>query len=149
MTHPKMKIPERGKIYSVNEGNASNWDDVCTKYFHGLKFPSEEGKKPYSLRYIGSMVADVHRTLLYGGVFSYPADKKSPNGKLRLLYECYPMAFVIEKAGGLATDGRTRILDVIPKGIHDRHPIFLGSKLDMEEIEALYKAEDAATPKAS
>jgi len=137
-----MTIPERAKIYSVNEGNAKNWDQVCTEYFHDLKFPSDPTAKPYSLRYIGSMVADVHRTLLYGGVFAYPADKKATNGKLRLLYECNPMAYIIEKAGGIATDGRNRILDVQPTDIHERHGIFLGSKLDMEEIEARYKALD-------
>ena len=90
------------------------------------------------MRYIGSMVADVHRTLLYGGIFCYPGDKKSPNGKLRLLYECNPMAFIIEQAGGKATTGTKRILDIMPTKIHERAPIFCGSKEDVELVEALY-----------
>ena len=131
-------MPERGKIYSVNEGNAVYWDDACKGYFEKLKFP-KDGKAPYSARYIGSMVADVHRTLLYGGIFAYPADKKSKNGKLRVLYECFPMAFIVEKAGGKATTGKGRILDLVPDSIHMRSPIALGSKLDVEEYEEFYR----------
>ncbi|CAH1763513.1 2281_t:CDS:2 [Entrophospora sp. SA101] len=97
LTHPNIKIPSRGKIYSVNEGNEKYWYEPCKKYFNSLKYPPE-GKNPYSARYIGSMVADVHRTLLYGGIFAYPADKKSKNGKLRILYECFPMAFLTEQS---------------------------------------------------
>ena len=115
------------------------WDEACKKYFEKLKFPTKEGAKPYSARYVGSMVADVHRTLLYGGVFAYPGDKKSPRGKLRILYECFPMAFIMEQAGGKATTGTKRILDLQPEGIHARSPIFLGSVDDVEEIEELYK----------
>lgn len=91
LTHPNIRIPKKGKIYSCNEGNSTSWDSATRKYVEAKKNPSD-GSKPYSLRYVGSMVADVHRTLLYGGLFMYPADKKSPNGKLRLLYECSPMA---------------------------------------------------------
>jgi fructose-1,6-bisphosphatase I len=138
LTHPDIKIPTRGKIYSVNEGNAKYWDEPCIEYFNSLKFPPE-GKNPYSARYIGSMVADVHRTLLYGGIFAYPADKKSKNGKLRVLYECFPMAFLIEHAGGKATTGKERVLDITPQKIHDRCPIFLGSKDDVEDVEKIYK----------
>src|SRR5690349_10234424 len=101
------------------------WDKPCSEYFNSLKFP-KEGKKPYSSRYIGSMVADIHRTLLYGGIFAYPADSKSKSGKLRVLYECFPMAMIMEQAGGKATTGRQRMLDVQPSSIHDRSPIFLG-----------------------
>ncbi|RIA89847.1 fructose-1,6-bisphosphatase class 1/Sedoheputulose-1,7-bisphosphatase [Glomus cerebriforme] len=137
LTHPNIQIPQRGKIYSVNEGNAKYWDEACTEYFNSLKFT--EGKNPYSARYIGSMVADVHRTLLYGGIFAYPADKKSKNGKLRMLYECFPMAFLTEQAGGKATTGKERVLDITPQKIHDRCPIFLGSKEDIEDIEEIYK----------
>ncbi|CAJ0830567.1 12073_t:CDS:2 [Entrophospora sp. SA101] len=96
-TLDNIKIPSRGKIYSVNEGNEKYWYEPCKKYFNSLKYPPE-GKNPYSARYIGSMVADVHRTLLYGGIFAYPADKKSKNGKLRILYECFPMAFLTEQS---------------------------------------------------
>jgi fructose-1,6-bisphosphatase I len=98
-----------------------------------------DGKKPYSARYIGSMVADVHRTLLYGGIFGYPDDKKSAKGKLRLLYEAFPMAYLTEQAGGLATTGTGRVLDVVPGSIHERCPIWLGSKEDVEELMGFYK----------
>jgi fructose-1,6-bisphosphatase I len=119
------------------------WYPECAEYFNSLKFPSD-GKSPYSARYIGSMVADVHRTLLYGGIFAYPADKKSKNGKLRLLYECFPMAFLVEQAGGKASTGTMRTLDIVPTNIHDRAPIFLGSKEDVEDIEKIYAKHSAS-----
>ncbi|ORX99988.1 inositol phosphatase [Basidiobolus meristosporus CBS 931.73] len=139
LTHPNIQISPRGKIYSVNEGNAMYWDEACTKYFESVKFPKEEGKKPYSSRYVGSMVADVHRTLLYGGIFAYPADKKSHKGKLRVLYECFPMAMIIEQAGGRATTGKQRMLEYVPDSLHDRSPIFLGSKEDVLDLEKFYQ----------
>ncbi|KAK9943919.1 hypothetical protein M0R45_009509 [Rubus argutus] len=141
LTHPDIKIPKKGKIYSVNEGNAKNWDAPTAKYVEKCKFPTD-GSSPKSLRYVGSMVADVHRTLLYGGIFLYPADKKSPNGKLRVLYEVFPMSFLLEQAGGQAFTGKERALDLVPKKIHERSPIFLGSYDDVEEIKALYAAEE-------
>eukprot|EP00262_Sarcandra_glabra_P015583 TRINITY_DN4834_c0_g1_i1.p1 TRINITY_DN4834_c0_g1~~TRINITY_DN4834_c0_g1_i1.p1 ORF type:complete len:342 (+),score=56.51 TRINITY_DN4834_c0_g1_i1:302-1327(+) len=141
LTHPDIKIPKKGKIYSVNEGNAKNWDEPTTKYVDKCKFP-KDGSSPKSLRYIGSMVADVHRTLLYGGIFLYPGDKKSPNGKLRVLYEVFPMSFLMEQAGGQAFTGKQRALDLIPTKIHERSPIFLGSYDDVEEIKALYAAQE-------
>ncbi|CAI5960284.1 unnamed protein product, partial [Closterium sp. NIES-64] len=107
LTHPDIQMPKKGKIYSVNEGNALNWDEPTRKFVESCKFPTD-GSAPRSLRYIGSMVADVHRTLLYGGVFLYPADKKSPNGKLRVLYEVFPMSMLIEQAGGQAFTGKQR-----------------------------------------
>ncbi|KAL9359036.1 hypothetical protein Peur_047159 [Populus x canadensis] len=137
LTHPEIKIPKKGKIYSVNEGNAINWDGPTAKYVEKCKFP-EDGSSAKSLRYVGSMVADVHRTLLYGGIFLYPADKKSPNGKLRVLYEVFPMSFLMEQAGGQAFTGKQRALDLVPTKIHERSPIFLGSYDDVEEIKALY-----------
>lgn len=137
LTHPNIRVPKRGQIYSVNEGNAASWDSHVTAYVHDKKHPSNGGKV-YSQRYVGSMVADVHRTLLYGGIFMYPADKKSPNGKLRLLYECNPMAFLMEQAGGKATTGRERILDLQPTSIHQRVPIFLGSLDDIDDVLAHY-----------
>lgn len=140
LTHEDLKIPERGKIYSINEGNTRFWDPVVRAYVQDKKEPKEEGKKPYSLRYIGSMVADVHRTILYGGIFMYPADSKSKNGKLRVLYECFPMAMLCEQAGGAATNGTIRILDMVPDSIHARSPIFLGSKLDVDDITSAYKS---------
>ncbi|KAK2366567.1 Fructose-1,6-bisphosphatase, cytosolic [Trifolium repens] len=141
LTHPDIKIPKKGKIYSVNEGNAKNWDGPTASYVEKCKFPTD-GSPAKSLRYIGSMVADVHRTLLYGGTFLYPADKKSPNGKLRVLYEVFPMSFLMEQAGGQAFTGKERALDLIPTKLHERSPIFLGSYDDIEEIKALYAAEE-------
>ncbi|KAJ7974064.1 Fructose-1,6-bisphosphatase [Quillaja saponaria] len=141
LTHPDIKIPKKGKIYSVNEGNAKNWDGPTTNYVEKCKFP-KDGSSAKSLRYIGSMVADVHRTLLYGGIFLYPADKKSPNGKLRVLYEVFPMSFLMEQAGGQAFTGKQRALDLVPTKIHERSPIFLGSYDDVEEIKSFYAADE-------
>ncbi|KAM4098163.1 hypothetical protein ACJW30_07G056100 [Castanea mollissima] len=139
LTHPDIKIPKKGKIYSINEGNAKNWDKATAKYVENCKFP-KDGTSPKSLRYIGSMVADVHRTLLYGGIFMYPADKKSPNGKLRLLYEVIPMSYLMEQAGGQAFTGKQRALELVPNKIHERSPVFLGSYDDVEEIKKIYAA---------
>lgn len=133
LTHPHIEIPSRGKIYSINEGNSAYYHEPVLKYLESIKFP-EPPKKPYSARYIGSMVADVHRTLLYGGIFAYPDDKKSKDGKLRLLYEGFPMAFLIEQAGGIASTGKQRVLDVQPQKIHERVPIFLGSRDDVQDL---------------
>ncbi|CED83754.1 fructose--bisphosphatase [Phaffia rhodozyma] len=140
LTHPNIKLPDRGKIYSFNEGNSLYFHEPTRNYLDSIKYPSEEsGKKPYSARYIGSMVADVHRTLLYGGIFGYPGDKKTKSGKLRLLYEAFPMAMLIEQAGGVATTGTGRILDIQPKSIHERCPVFLGSKDDVNDLISFYK----------
>jgi len=142
LTHPDIKIPSRGKIYSFNEGNSMYFHPPVTKYLNSIKYPAS-GKSPYSARYIGSMVADVHRTLLYGGIFGYPDDKKSKKGKLRLLYEAFPMAFLVEQAGGIATTGTHRILDIVPTAIHDRCSVFLGSKDDVQDLMKFY--QDAST----
>ncbi|XP_028661380.1 fructose-1,6-bisphosphatase isozyme 2 [Erpetoichthys calabaricus] len=127
-----MKLKKKGKIYSTNEGYAKYFDPAVTEYLQKKKFP-EDGSAPYSSRYVGSMVADVHRTLAYGGIFLYPANSKSPKGKLRLLYECNPIAFLVEQAGGMATTGTQCVLDVKPESIHQRVPLVLGSKDDVEE----------------
>ncbi|KAL3457586.1 fructose-1,6-bisphosphatase [Aspergillus heterothallicus] len=138
LTHPNMQLPAKRAIYSVNEGNSMYWDEWCNAYFHSLKHP-EEGGKPYSARYIGSMVADAYRTLLYGGIFAYPADSKSPKGKLRILYECAPMAMLFENAGGLAVNSRMeRLLSVQPEHIHDRSGVFLGSKDEVQKVIDIY-----------
>jgi len=140
LTHPNMRIPLKRGIYSVNEGNSSYWTDKTKAYFESLKYPTKEGAKPYSARYIGSMVADAYRTLLYGGIFAYPADKKSPKGKLRILYECAPMAMVMENAGGLAVNSNMeRMMEVKPEHIHDRSGIFMGSKEELEKVIAAHK----------
>ena len=125
-------------IYSINEGNYQLWDPQIQQAVELFKHPEGEGAKPYSARYVGSMVSDVHRTLLYGGIFMYPADSKSKRGKLRLLYEASPMAMIMEQAGGRATTGTQRILDVVPTGIHERVPIFIGCTRDVETVERLY-----------
>lgn len=140
LTHPSIRIPEKGKLYSVNESNSANWDQPTRDWVDRCK---QQGK---SSRYGGSMVGDVHRVLLYGGVFAYPADKKSPQGKLRLLYECNPMSFIIEQAGGKSTTGHQRVLDVTPRALHQRCPIFCGSKSDVEEIEAMFKGSGIKLP---
>ncbi|ORY32572.1 putative fructose-bisphosphatase [Naematelia encephala] len=140
LTHPDITIPDRGKIYSFNEGNSLHFYPPTNSYLDSIKYP--KNGKPYSARYIGSMVADVHRTLLYGGIFGYPDDKKSKDGKLRMLYEAFPMAFLTEQAGGVATTGSQRILDVIPKNIHGRCPVFLGSKEDVEDLKKFYADYD-------
>ncbi|KAL4788134.1 fructose-1,6-bisphosphatase class 1/Sedoheputulose-1,7-bisphosphatase [Aspergillus varians] len=138
LTHPNMQLPPTRSIYSVNEGNSMYWDEWCNAYFHSLKNPSD-GQKPYSARYIGSMVADAYRTLLYGGVFAYPADSKSPKGKLRILYECAPMAMIFENAGGKAVNSRMeRLLAVQPEHIHDRSGVFLGSRDEIQKIVDTY-----------
>lgn len=136
LTAPDMKIKPRGNIYSINEGYAAAWDEATKEYVNSKKYP--KSGKPYGSRYVGSMVADVHRTLVYGGIFMYPATKDAPNGKLRLMYECNPMAYIIEKAGGLATTGKQRVLDVQPTSIHQRVPFFIGSKDDVQEVIDLY-----------
>ncbi len=135
LTHDNMRIGSK-KIYSVNEGNAKLWPP----WFRAFIDQCKTGSKPYSLRYIGSMVADVHRTLLYGGVFFYPEDSKNPSGKLRLLYEAAPMAFLVEQAGGVADTGAGRILDVVPTKLHQRVPVYLGTREDVGRVLALKRA---------
>ncbi|MFA6233603.1 MAG: class 1 fructose-bisphosphatase, partial [Bacteroidota bacterium] len=136
LSHPNMTIPKRGRYYSVNEGNRMLWDDGFRRYITHLQLPDKENGRPYKSRYVGSMIADVHRTLLYGGVFAYPSDSENPHGKLRLMYEANPMAFIIEQAGGRATDGSRRIMDIEPHDIHQRTPVILGSEDDVLEAEA-------------
>lgn len=134
LTHTDIKIPSKGKIYSFNEGNYQLWDDKLKKYMDDLKDPGSSGK-PYSARYIGSLVGDFHRTMLYGGIYGYPRDKKSKNGKLRLLYECAPMSFLAEQAGGKGSDGHQRVLDIQPEQVHQRVPLFIGSTEEVEKLE--------------
>ncbi len=135
LSHENIKIPKRGKIYSVNEGNYRYWHDGVKKYVKYLQEEDKSTGRPYSGRYIGSMIADIHRTLLYGGVFMYPGDTKHPDGKLRLMYECNPVAFIIEQAGGKASDGHKRMLDIQPKSLHQRIPMFAGSEEDVTIAE--------------
>jgi fructose-1,6-bisphosphatase I len=133
LSHPDIRLPERGPIYSINEGNESKWSDKVQSWVRWLKTPDKAGGRPYSSRYIGTLVADFHRTLLKGGVFAYPADNKNPNGKLRLLYEAAPLAFVARAAGGTASTGQQAILDVVPSELHQRVPLYIGSRLDVAD----------------
>jgi fructose-1,6-bisphosphatase I len=127
LSHPDIKTPKQGNVYSINEGNSADFSEGILNYLKWVKEQDSETKRPYAARYIGSMVADFHRNLLKGGVFIYPPTSKSPKGKLRLLYECNPMAFVLEQAGGKATTGTQRVLDIVPNGLHDRSPLIMGS----------------------
>lgn len=133
LSHPNMTIPKRGTTYSVNEGNRKLWDEGFQRYIDHLQTPDVANGRPYKARYVGSMIADVHRTLLHGGVFAYPGDSKNPQGKLRLMYEANPMALIVEQAGGMATDGHTRLLDIAPDSVHQRTPVFVGSEEDVRE----------------
>lgn len=134
LSHPNLQIPEDGSIYSINEGNYALFPQGVKNY---LKYcQQEEGNRPYTSRYIGSLCADFHRNLIKGGIYIYPSGTKSPNGKLRLLYECNPMAFLAEQAGGKASDGFNRIMDIEPTELHQRVPFFCGSKNMVEKAEA-------------
>lgn len=134
LSHENIRIPKRGSTYSVNEGNTIRWDRGVRDWVAWLKSADAPGGAPYGHRYIGTLVADFHRTLLKGGIFAYPSDMKNPQGKLRLLYECAPMAFIAESAGGAATTGSRRVLDVVPSALHDRVPFFVGSPDDMADL---------------
>mgnify|MGYP003345352196 CR=1 FL=1 len=128
LSHPNMKTPKSGAVYSINEGNYLHFPEGVKKY---IKYCQEEDKpsaRPYSSRYIGSGVADIHRNLIVGGIYIYPTTTKSPKGKLRLLYECNPLAFIIEQAGGKATDGTNRILEINVTELHQRTPLFIGAQ---------------------
>lgn len=135
LSHENIRIPDKGYIYSVNEGYYCHWEEGVKKYIDYLKEENKEEGRPYKSRYIGSLVADFHRNLLYGGVFLYPGDKKNKSGKLRLLYETSPLAFIVEAAGGAASDGHKRILDIVPEKLTHRTPFIIGSKKDVEMAE--------------
>lgn len=133
LSHPDIKIPEDGKIYSMNEGNINQCDESVKKYIRWCQEEDKPTNRPYSGRYIGSLVADFHRNLLKGGIYIYPGTTKSPEGKLRLLYEANPLAFICEQAGGIATDGKKRIMEIQPTKLHQRVPLFIGSKKMVEQ----------------
>lgn len=134
LSHPNIKTPADGKIYSINEGNSGEFPAGVNDYLNWVKETDKATSRPYSARYIGSMVADFHRNLLKGGVFIYPPTAKAPNGKLRLLFECIPMGYIAIQAGGDATTGKQSILDVEPTEIHQRVPIVMGSKNMVEKV---------------
>lgn len=134
LSHRRIQCPPQGAIYSVNHGNYYAFDERVRQYIEVCQRRDATNGGPYTQRYIGSMVADIHRNLIKGGIFMYPGTLSKPGGKLRLLYECNPMAFIMEVAGGLATDGVRRVLEVMPTELHQRSPLFLGSKGMMEEL---------------
>jgi len=134
LSHPNMRFPERGNIYSVNEGNYTHFSQGIKDYIKYCQ--REEDDRPYTSRYIGSLVSDIHRNMIKGGIYLYPKSSLKAKGKLRLLYECNPMAFIIEEAGGKASDGKTRILDILPEELHERVPFIAGSKEMVEKCES-------------
>ena len=143
LSHPDMKIPEDGALYSINEGNYTHFPDGVKKYIKYCQTDDKATNRPYSSRYIGSLVADFHRNMIKGGIYIYPSTGKSPNGKLRLLYEGNPLAFIAEQAGGKASNGVDRILDIQPESLHQRTPLFIGSKNMVEKAEELMKIHSA------
>ena len=137
LSHPDIKIPAQGNIYSVNEGNQINRDNKQIQLINYFKEFDTVTKRPYKARYIGSMVSDFHRTLLKGGIFMYPKDSKNPKGKLRFAFEASPLAFIVENAGGLASTGSERILDIVPSDIHECVPLYIGSREDVKMAESI------------
>jgi fructose-1,6-bisphosphatase I len=139
LSHPNMKIPEDGSIYSMNEGNLNSCEKGVQEYIAWCKEDEKKTNRPYSARYIGSLVSDFHRNLIKGGIYIYPSTTKNKSGKLRMQYECNPLAFIVEQAGGKATDGHRRIMEIVPTDLHQRSPLFIGSKNMVEKVEALIK----------
>lgn len=137
LTHDSLTIPQRGNVYSCNEANSEGWNEQFKTYLRQLKLGQGETKTRYAHRYVGSMIGDIHRTLLYGGIFCYPSDKlEKPEGNLQLLYKSAPMAFIVDKAGGKAMDeDGSNLLDKRPERVHQKSPCFMGSPKDMEELQ--------------
>ncbi len=135
LSNPEIRTPARGHIYSTNEGNCASWPEGVRRYVDWLKREDPASGRPYNARYVGSLVADFHRDLLYGGIFIYPATARNPAGKLRVLYEAAPLAFIAEQAGGAASDGTRRIMEITPRSLHERTPLILGSVEDVRECE--------------
>jgi len=141
LSHPDMTFPAKGKIYSMNEGNFFRSSKGVQDYIKYAQTIDEATNRPYTGRYIGSLVADFHRNIIKGGIYMYPATDKAPNGKLRLIYECNPLAFLAEQAGGKASDGRNRIMEIEPTDLHQRAPYFVGNTSMVEKVEALIASE--------
>jgi len=139
LSHPSMQMPENGRLYAMNEGNINECDPGLVNYIQYCQSRENQTGMPYSGRYIGSLVADFHRNLIKGGIYIYPAVEASPEGRLRLLYECNPLAFLAEQGGGLATTGKTRIMEIAPTSLHQRVPYFVGSKLMVEKAMSFLK----------
>ena len=139
LSHANIRCPEYGNIYSINYGNLLHYPQGVRDYVNSCHLKDESNGGPYTQRYIGSLVSDVHRNLIKGGIFMYPSTSKMPDGKLRLMYECNPFAFIVEVAGGKATNGKQRVLDIVPSDIHQRSPLFVGSKGMMADLEEHFK----------
>jgi len=137
LSEDNFKIPKQGNIYSINEGSYNSWAEGLKKYIKYCQVEDESTNRPYTARYIGSMVADLHRTLIKGGIFIYPASTRYPQGKLRLMYECNPLSYIIEQAGGTAIDGKERIMEKKPGSIHERSPIYIGSSENVKKVKEL------------
>ncbi len=141
LSHPRIKTPQDGTLYSINEGYYNSWEPGLKQYIKWMQVRDKPTNRPYKTRYIGSFVSDFHRNLLNGGIYMYPATKSSPEGKLRLMYEANPMAMLVEQAGGLATDGEGRILEKRPEKLHQRTPLYIGSRKMVEMAEAFLRGE--------
>lgn len=137
LAQDQVRMPDHGKIFSINEGYRSYWSEGVKRYVDYCKEDNPDEERPYTARYVGSMVADVHRMLLTGGIFMYPFSKKHPKGKLRLMYECKPLSFIVEQAGGIAVDGSQRILDIQPESIHQNTPVFIGSIQNVKKLQEM------------
>jgi fructose-1,6-bisphosphatase I len=141
LSHPDIRTPETGTMYSVNEGNYHSWEPGLKAYIKWMQEEVPEDNRPYTTRYIGSFVADFHRNLIKGGVYIYPANTRNPSGKLRLMYEANPLAFIVEQAGGRASTGAGEVLDVQPTALHQRTPLYIGSKQMVDRAEAFLRGE--------
>jgi len=146
LSHPNMKVPKDGKIYSINEGNYKQFPEGVKRYIKYCQEEDNSTDRPYTSRYIGSLVADVHRNMIKGGIYVYPSTGSNPQGKLRLMYENIPLAFIVEQAGGKATDGKNRILEIPPTHLHQRTPLFIGSKNMVEKAEEFMAVHSPVTP---
>jgi fructose-1,6-bisphosphatase I len=139
LSHENVRVPDVCKCFSANDTNYKKWDEGSRKFADYVRYSGEERYKKTSSRYVGSLVSDFHRNLLYGGIFMYPADAKTGKGKLRLLYEASPLSMVIEQAGGASTTGRQRILDIVPTELHQRVPLIIGNRHEVELYEKMVK----------
>ena len=149
LSHPNIRTPEMGRMYSINEGNYNSWEGGLKEYIKWMQeeAPEDSPARPFTTRYIGSFVADFHRNLMKGGVYIYPANARNPSGKLRLMYEANPMAFIVEQAGGMASTGKGPVLDVAPEALHQRCPVYIGSRRMVEMAEAFLRGERTSTPR--
>ena len=144
LSHPDIRTPETGRMYSVNEGNYNSWERGLKEYIKWMQTEDADSGRPYTTRYLGSFVADFHRNLIKGGIYIYPANARNPSGKLRLMYEANPLAMIVEQAGGVASTGTGAVLDVEPEALHQRTPLYIGSRQMVERCEAFLRGEEVA-----